>query len=464
MKSGYRYNQPPVNPESLRILVLDPDEESGATALKALGRDGFRVTTVLTLKRALSLLSRQEFDLAVVALGVAGLGTRTLLTSIRESAPRIPLLALVPPGRMDQAVRALKGGAEDYLPKPLDPYDLKSRVGRILERKDLADRLTHLQSALSQRYSLSSIVQSSPAMKALVRRISQVAPTSSTVLILGESGVGKELVAKALHFNSPRRHRPFLAINCSAIPASLIESELFGHERGAFTGAVERIRGKFEMAEGGTIFLDEVGEMDPQTQVKLLRVLEEREFMRVGGTRNIRFDVRVLAATNASLQQKIRQGRFREDLYFRLQVITLEVPPLRERSDDIPELVRVFLDALCRNNGVPVPEISQEVLFLFRNYAWPGNVRELKNLLESLVVTLPGQRIEAADLPAAMRGEHDLETALPRVEAGMTMREMERELIQKTLANTGGNRTRAARMLEIGVRTLQRKIREYGLP
>jgi transcriptional regulator with PAS, ATPase and Fis domain len=291
-----------------------------------------------------------------------------------------------------------------------------------------------------------------------------VAPTNSSVLILGESGVGKELVAKAIHFNSPRRHRPFLAINCSAIPANLIESELFGHERGAFTGAVERVRGKFEMAEGGTIFLDEVGEMDLQTQVKLLRVLEEREFMRVGGNRNIRIDVRVLSATNASLPQRIRQGQFREDLYFRLQVITLQVPPLRARGADLPELIRLFTDSLSRSNGVPPKEISPEALFFLQNYAWPGNVRELKNLLESLLVTLPATRIEPRDLPPALRGGRPLEDLVPRVEAGMTMREMEKELIQKTLDRTDGNRTRAARMLDIGVRTLQRKIREFDLP
>jgi DNA-binding NtrC family response regulator len=453
-----------MNPETVHILVLDPDEDSGALALQALGRDGFRVTSVLTLKRALSLMERQQYDLAVVALGAARLGPRPLLGRIRDATPGIPILALVPPTRTDQAVRALKGGAEDYLTKPVDPFDLKSRVRRILERRDLDDRLAHLQTALSQRYALSSIVQHSPAMKGVVARIAQVAPTNSSVLILGESGVGKELVAKAIHFNSPRRHRPFLAINCSAIPANLIESELFGHERGAFTGAVERVRGKFEMAEGGTIFLDEVGEMDLQTQVKLLRVLEEREFMRVGGNRNIRIDVRVLSATNASLPQRIRQGQFREDLYFRLQVITLQVPPLRARGADLPELIRLFTDSLSRSNGVPPKEISPEALFFLQNYAWPGNVRELKNLLESLLVTLPSTRIEARDLPPALRGDRPLEDLMPRVEAGMTMREMEKELIQKTLDRTEGNRTRAARMLDIGVRTLQRKIREFGLP
>jgi DNA-binding NtrC family response regulator len=452
-----------MNKHSLRILVLDPDEATGAEALRSLAQDGFRVSAVVTLKRALMLLARRDYDLAVVALGVAGLGPRALFSRLRDAAPAVPIVALVPPGKMDHAVRALKGGAEDYLSKPVDPFELRSRVGRILERQDLADRLAHLQSALSARYSLSSIVQNSPAMKGVVQRISQVAPTNSTVLILGESGVGKELVAKAIHYNSPRRHRPFLAINCSAIPASLIESELFGHERGAFTGAVERVRGKFEMAEGGTIFLDEIGEMDPPTQVKLLRVLEERELMRVGGIRNIRIDVRVLAATNAALQQRIRQGQFREDLYFRLQVITLQVPPLRQRSADLPVLVRTFLDSIARANSLPLKEISPEALFLLGNYAWPGNVRELKNVLESLVVTLPADRIEAADLPPPVRGEGSAEEVLPRVEAGMTMREMERELISKTLARTEGNRTRAARILEIGVRTLHRKIREYNL-
>ena len=387
----------------------------------------------------------------------------SIVSRIRSASPSSAVLILAPLSQVEIAVRTLKAGAEDYLTKPLDPYELRSRVGRILERRELSDRLAHLQKTLAQKYGLQSFVQNSLPMRAVVQKIAQVAPASSTVLILGESGVGKELVAKAIHYNSPRRLRPFLAINCAAIPETLIESELFGHERGAFTGAVGRAKGKFEMADGGTILLDEIGEMNLQTQVKLLRVLEEREFMRVGGNRNIRVDVRVLAATNSDLGQRIEEGKFREDLYFRLKVITLSVPPLRDRGEDIPELVEIFLDSLCRANDMPIKELSPESLFMLLNYRWPGNVRELKNLLESLVVTVPGHRIEADDLPPPIRGEDPIEKILPRVEAGMTLRQVEKDLIKKTLARTEGNRTRAAKILQIGVRTLQRKIKEYDL-
>jgi len=452
-----------MNPENLRILVVDPDQESGDLVSRSLGRAGYQVTAVLTLKRALALISRQDFDMIIAALGVAGSGARSIVSRMRSASPSSAVLVLAPLSQVEIAVRALKEGAEDYLTKPLDPYELRSRVGRILDRRELSDRLAHLQKTLVQKYGLQSFVQNSLSMKAVVQKIAQVAPASSTVLILGESGVGKELVAKAIHYNSPRRRRPFLAINCAAIPETLIESELFGHERGAFTGAVGRAKGKFEMADGGTILLDEIGEMNQQTQVKLLRVLEEREFMRVGGNRNIRVDVRVLAATNSDLKQRIEEGKFREDLYFRLKVITLFVPPLRDRGEDIPELAGIFLESLCRANDIPPKELSPESLFALLNYRWPGNVRELKNLLESLVVTAPGHRIEVDDLPPPIHGEEPIEKILPRVEAGMTLRQVEKDLIRKTLARTEGNRTRAAKILQIGVRTLQRKIKEYDL-
>jgi two-component system response regulator HydG len=399
----------------------------------------------------------------IVALGVAGLGARSILSRLRSANSSSAVLVLAPLSQVEAGVRALKEGAEDYITKPLDPFELQRRVGRILEQREMSYRLAHLQKTLVQKYGLQSFVQNSLPMKSVVRKIAQVAPTTSTVLILGESGVGKELVAKAIHYNSPRRLRPFLAINCAAIPETLIESELFGHERGAFTGAVERAKGKFELADGGTLLLDEIGEMNLQTQVKLLRVLEEREFMRVGGTRNIRVDVRVLAATNSDIRQRIEAGRFREDLYFRLKVITLSVPPLRDRAEDIPELAGIFLEVLCRANETPPKDLSPDALFSLLSYRWPGNVRELKNLLESLVVTVPGHSIGAEDLPPPIRGEEPAENPLPRVEAGMTLRQMERELLKTTLARTDGNRTRAARILQIGVRTLQRKIKEYDL-
>jgi DNA-binding NtrC family response regulator len=453
-----------MNPENLRILVVDPDKESGASIALTLRGAGYRVRVVRTLKRAVSIISLRDVDMIICALGVAGLSAPSILSRLRASGPSSTVLFVAPLPQVESAVRAMKDGAEDYLTKPLDPYELRGRVGRIMERRELNNRLADMQTALTQKYGLQSFVHQSPAMRSLVHRIAQVSPTSSTVLILGESGVGKELVAKAIHYNSPRRLRPYLAINCAALPANLIESELFGHERGSFTGAVGRSRGKFETADGGTILLDEIGEMDGPTQVKLLRVLEEREFMRVGGTKNIRVDVRVLAATNADLQRRIEDGSFREDLYFRLKVITLPVPPLRERAEDIPTLVQVFLDSLCSANRIAPKSLSSEALLAFQRYSWPGNVRELKNLLESLVVTVPGRQIDLQELPPAVRGERAVEKSLPRLQGGTTMREMERDLIRETLVRTEGNRTRAARLLQIGVRTLQRKIKEYGIP
>jgi len=284
----------------------------------------------------------------------------------------------------------------------------------------------------------------------------------ATVLIYGESGVGKELVARAVHFNSPRRDQAFIALNCAAIPGNLIESELFGHERGSFTGAHTRARGKFELADRGTLFLDEISEMNLSTQAKLLRILEEREFMRVGGDQSVRVDVRVIAATNAALEAMVARSEFRRDLYYRLKVVTIQVPPLRERQSDIPVLVETFLDELSRVNAVPRKGITPEALEALQAYSWPGNVRELKNLLESMLVSVPGNLIRLQDLPASVQGSSaDAEHAEPV--PGMTLAEMERELIRRTLDHTGGNRTHSAALLGIGVRTLQRKIHGYGI-
>jgi transcriptional regulator with PAS, ATPase and Fis domain len=284
----------------------------------------------------------------------------------------------------------------------------------------------------------------------------------STVLIFGESGVGKELVARSIHFNSPRREQPFVALNCAAIPSGLIESELFGHEKGSFTGAHARVRGKFEIAHRGTLFLDEIGEMAQATQTKLLRVLEQREFMRIGGDRRVRVDVRLIAATNADLERLVAEKQFRQDLYYRLKVVTLNVPPLRERREDIPALASLFIDQLARANAIQPKRLTAGALDAFTEFGWPGNVRELKNLLESLLVSVVGDEIRADDLPTYIRGERAGVVA-PQYPPGTTLEELERDLIRRTLEQTGGNRTHSAEILGIGVRTLQRKIKTYGL-
>jgi DNA-binding NtrC family response regulator len=447
--------------EGKQILLIDlaPDAEASTVLLRGLG---VRVSVAPDVPAALAIARREEFDMAMVGVGVVGRSGEDLIARLAEGA-RIPsIVVLARPEEARRAIRALARGASDYLLKPLDPDEVLARVERLLRWQEQDVRTRHLQNEVGRRYLLENVVSRSPGMQRVRDQVLQVAPTRSTVLIQGESGVGKELVAKAIHYNSPRRSHPFIAINCSAIPVTLIESELFGHERGAFTGAIERQRGKFELAHGGTILLDEIGEMDLQTQSRLLRVLEEREFMRVGGSHPVRVDVRVLAASNRELKDLTAAGRFREDLYFRLNVITIRVPPLRRRTEDIPDLARTLLDQICRDNGLMPRTIGESAIAAFVRYPWPGNVRELKNVLESTAITRPGPIVEAANLADAIRGNAaDEGEAGPPV--GTTLETLERDLIRRTLQHHGGNRVRSARSLGIGVRTLQRKIRAYGM-
>ncbi|HEU4401983.1 MAG TPA: sigma-54 dependent transcriptional regulator [Candidatus Polarisedimenticolia bacterium] len=449
-------------PEGKQVLLVERPEqrEEIESALRALG---LQVNAVGDGAAALDLASREEFDMALVG-GVPGDGGSGGIVARLRAGTSIPsILVLATQGEAREAIRTLGQGADDYLLKPLDTTEVQTRIGRILAAQDQDDRVLHLQKELTRKYLLGNLVSRSEGMKRVRDQILQVAGARSTVLILGESGVGKELVAKAIHYNSPRRDAPFIAINCAAIPANLIESELFGHERGAFTGAFGRQKGKFELAHGGTIFLDEIGEMDQATQAKVLRVLEEREFMRVGGAREIRVNVRVLAATNNDLEAMIARRRFREDLYFRLKVISIGVPPLRERVQDIPDLARLFLGQVCRDNGLPPKKLTAKAIRALQRHAWPGNVRELKNVLESTAITRPEERIRSFDLPAAVRHEDPAGPERLRLRAGATLREMERDIIRRTLRRHAGNRTHAARSLHIGVRTLQRKIKAYRI-
>ncbi len=449
-------------PEGRQILIIDEPREARhvRSVLRTIGQ---QVSITSTASAALDLAARADFDMALVGIGLAGDGPGGLLSRLRSTA-RIPsILILARHERARDAIRALARGADDYLLKPLDRLEVRSRIGRILRWQDLDDRVLSVQKEMSRKYLVGNLVCRSQGMRKVRAQIMQVASARSTVLIRGHSGVGKELVAKAIHYNSVRRDAPFIAINCSAIPVTLIESELFGHERGSFTGAYERQKGKFELADGGTIFLDEIGEMNLESQAKLLRVLEEREFMRVGGGREVRVDVRVLAATNSDLESMIARRRFREDLYFRLKVIIINVPPLRERVDDIPEMARVFLEQICRDNVLPRKRLTGKALAALQRYHWPGNVRELKNVLESTAITRSREVIRTADLPAAVLEDGPLGSVETRPNTTTTLREMERDLLMRVLYQHHGNRTHAARVLRIGVRTMQRKIREYGI-
>jgi DNA-binding NtrC family response regulator len=448
----------PASPSRKRILVLDPDRRTQAKVCAWLRRAGYAVTTAASPAEAAALLDRQSHDALVVSLGrkLEGIG------SLRELASSTPILLVSRPDRVRDAVRGLRQGTGDYLLDPPDPVELETRLERLLERCELDSRIALLQEQLSRADGARQIEVRSPAMRRVLDRVQRVAPLRSTVLIRGESGVGKELVARLIHLNSPRCGHPFLALNCAAIPADLIESELFGHERGAFTGAHARTRGKFEIADRGTLFLDEIGDMDAATQAKLLRVLEQKEFMRVGGDHSIRVDVRLIAATNADLERLVGESAFRRDLYYRLKVVTIDVPPLRERGPDIPALVETFLEELSRANAVPRKSVSPAAMEALTSYHWPGNVRELKNLIESLLVSAAGREIQLEDLPPTMH-RAPAGTRTGGLWPGTTLRELERELIRVTLEHTGGNRTHSARLLGIGVRTLQRKIRSYDL-
>jgi DNA-binding NtrC family response regulator len=444
-----------------QILIIDPvTRQETESMMRGLGME---VRPVTGAEAALEAVSREEFDMALVDVGLSGGGADGILARLRARQSVPSILVLTGEESVRRAIRALEHGADDYLVRPLDRSEVVARLGRILEWQHAGDRAVHLQEELSRKYLVGNLVSRSEGMQRVRDQILQVAGARSTVLIMGESGVGKELVAKAIHYNSPRREAPFIAINCSAIPVNLIESELFGHERGSFTGAVGRQKGKFELADGGTILLDEVGDMDLLTQAKLLRVLEERAFMRVGGGREVRVDVRVVAATNTDLEDLIRRRRFREDLYFRLKVIGIYVPPLRDRQEDIPELARVLLEQICRENGLRRRRLTARAIGALKRYSWPGNVRELKNVLESTAITRAGEVLRESDLPNRLSVNAAPSSPGGRTRAGSTLREMERELIRRTLARHEGNRTHAARALRIGVRTLQRKIQSYGI-
>jgi two-component system response regulator HydG len=386
------------------------------------------------------------------------------LMEIRKISPYVPVLMMTAYASVKTAVDALKAGAFEYLIKPLDIDELKILIDKALEHYHLREENLALKERLGDRFDFSKMIGKSRKMVELFDLLAQVAPTDATVLILGESGTGKELVANALHHNSPRASQPFIKVSCAALPETLLESELFGHERGAFTGAVARREGRFWSAHRGSIFLDEVGEMSTTTQTKLLRVLQEKEFEPLGSTRTMKVDARVIAATHKDLEKEVREGRFREDLFYRLNVVPVSIPPLRERKEDLPSLAVHFLSLYGEKNRKELKEISPKALDLLIRYDWPGNIRELENCIERAVIVARGEMITPADLPpqiqALSRGKEDQGILFP---SGISLQDAEKALILKTLEDAGGNRSRAAEILGINRRTLQIKLKEYGI-
>jgi DNA-binding NtrC family response regulator len=386
------------------VLVIDDETGSRESMAIALEKGGLKVRTFDDAKRALEYLDTDPgAGLAVSDLKMPGMGGIEFLRAVRERGSDLAVILVTGFGSLETAVEAMRVGADDYLTKPVDLYELRKRVKTLLENRQLKEEVTSLKEMLDKRYGFESIIGRSAPMERLFEQMRLVAPTRSTVLVVGDSGTGKELVANALHWASPRREQRFLAINCGAIPTDILESELFGHEKGAFTGAVGRKIGKFELAHEGTLFLDEISELYPELQVKLLRVLEERNIMRVGGSELIDVDFRLIAATNKDLEKLVAEDRFREDLYYRLKVVTLRIPPLRERPEDVPLLAEHYLERFAAEHEKPPKSLSKDALEAMAAYPWPGNVRELKNVLESLVIFHQSDTISAAELPAELR-------------------------------------------------------------
>jgi DNA-binding NtrC family response regulator len=447
------------------ILIVD-DERSIRIGLKGLlSKEGYEVMVAENGNDALRLLTSQEYDLVLTDLRMAGLDGLGLLKKIKERYPDTQVIMMTAYGSEKIAVEAMKAGARDYLVKPFDNDEVKILVQQALDQRRLQRQVQHLHERLDATFRFDNILGTSPAMQRLFDTVKKVAPTDLTVLITGESGTGKELIANALHQNSPRKGGPFIKVNCAAMVRDLVESELFGHEKGAFTGATTAREGKFAAADGGTLFLDEIGDMPLETQAKVLRVLQEQEFERVGDNRTIKVDVRVIAATNKHLQQMVHEGKFREDLFFRLNVVPVVLPPLRERREDIPLLATHFLKDVVARYGRGPATFSADAYGLLLSATWPGNVRELKNVIEASAVLAPGPEVRASDLRLNRQyTQAEITTAITFKEAKQQIVDaFERDFITRALQRHQGNVTKAAAEIGMLRQQLQQKIRELGL-
>jgi two-component system response regulator HydG len=474
-----RESAPPAPPPAagaqslVRVLVVDNDIVHARTMGEALSRLGYQVTVVGSGAEGGRRIEQEIFDVVVTDLMMNDIGGLEILARAKRAAAETEVIVVTGHGTVPSAVAAMQQGAFTYLQKPLDLGHLRSAVEKASEGIRLKRQNLELNRRLDEKFGFEGVVGSSPQMLALVERLKRIAPTDATVLIQGETGTGKELVAQAIHQNSPRKNKPFVALNCAALSENILESELFGHVRGAFTDASSDRMGKFEYANGGTLFLDEVGDMPTPTQIKLLRVLESGEITRVGSNAPVRVNVRILSATNRQLEEAIASGSFRSDLYHRLKVVTIAIPTLRERAADIPLLIEHFVRQFSRRHGKSIKGVSLAARVKLGSYAWPGNVRQLRNVVESMVVVDCDETLDVDDLPlelnpgaavslAAAAAAGETQAGLAAL-VGRPLEEVERLFIAETLRLTGGNREQAAEMLGIGERTLYRKIKEYQL-
>lgn len=454
---------------TMRILLVEDEEAARTLMERMLTVSGYKVVSVSSGSDAIAIMERENFNLIVSDLFMPDKTAIEIIQESRRISPATEVIVITGHASAETAVRAMKEGAFDYITKPVNFDELKLVITKALEKQHLLSENLYLKKQLKERFEFSNIIGSSPSMKLLFERMSRIAKTDSTVLITGESGTGKELVARALHFNGARKQKPFIAINCGAIPEMLLESELFGHVRGAFTGAIRDKAGKFEAANNGTIFLDEIGTMPQHLQGKLLRVLQEQEMERVGSNSPIKLNVRVISATNLDLEQQVKQGHFREDLFYRLNVIPLNLPPLRERKQDIRELTGYFLEKCCHLMGKEPKAISRQALEGLEHYSWPGNVRELENLIERMVALSEDNLITIDDLPPGFCDKQELQPgrSLELTESGINMvtvvAEMESSLILQALKMAEGVKARAAALLGINRTTLVEKIKRLKI-
>ncbi len=449
-----------------RILIMDDDPRERSKIEAALRQKGYDVVGLGTAPEAIEALRRDHFDVMLTDCTIPGVDALQASGEARKINPDLAVIIMTAYGTIETAVKAIKAGAYDYLAKPIDLDQLAVLVERVSERQGLIRENSELREQLRERYKFEEITGTSHAMEEVLNLAGRVAGSSATVLLRGESGTGKELIARAIHYHSPRAAAQFIKVNCAALPETLLESELFGHEKGAFTGAAARRIGRFELADRGTLFLDEIGDISPAVQIKLLRVLQEREFERLGGNQTIKVDVRLIAATNRDLEQAMREGRFREDLYYRLNVVTVTIPPLRDRKEDIPALMEHFIEKYSAANRKKISGVTAEARELLMRYSYPGNVRELENIMERAVVLSKGGNIATVDLPIHLRTtESDEKLCVKKKGSSLneTLDTVERGLILEALKEAGGVQTRAAEKLGISERVLRYKLSKYKI-
>ena len=445
------------------ILIVEDEAKMRRLLELNLAEDGFNTLSAGDAEAGLKLLSQGTVDLIVTDLKLPGMNGLEFLQTVKRQNASLPVVVMTAFGTVETAVEAMKAGASDYVLKPFSLSEMRMVVRKELDVRDLREENRSLREALGKRYSHPNIVARSAKMQEVLATVDRVAPTNSTVLLGGESGVGKDLIARAIHEKSRRASGPFVKINSTAIPENLLESELFGYEKGAFTGANTSKPGKFELADKGTLFLDEIGDVPPVTQVKLLRVLQEREFERLGGTKTVKVDVRLIAATNRDLREALEQGTFREDLYYRLNVVPLDIAPLRQRKEDIRDLVNLFITRFAGDSGKPVKSISPEAMQILVSYHWPGNVRELQNIIERACALAKGTVLEAADIHLDLRPVKTSNGSGGFLPEGMTLEHWEDEMIQEALRRASGNKSQAARLLGLSRNALRYRLSKIGI-